>query len=345
MSKTAVPEWIVASPLVILGRIAEEKGVDWPVILAKYNLTKADIACPDVRVDARSSLAIFNDVVETIGDDAALLDGYYKAPIGDGNVFDYVGLYSPTLRQGLTNWQRFYPARTNALILKFYEENGSGVLEWKIPDHLGSRGSFVYSFLPWITGRMEKMLGEDAHHICFEFAAPKPKGYSEFLKTYDNQAAFDQKANRVLIPGPYLDCHPQTADPGLFQIVQDAALQSLKSSDQIASSISRIKAVIGDQLKTGDCTMAAVAAELGLTKHALQHTLEQEGTSYRALLNTVRRSIAERYLVDTNLPIKEIAYLAGFSEISAFSRAVRKWFGKSPRALRQGAFQDKHSPN
>ena len=178
------------------------------------------------------------------------------------------------------------------------------------------------------------ILGREAKNIRVEFTAPRPKGNSRFLEVFPGHLAFSKEKNRILVPAYLLDHVPETADPCLFKILQEEALQTLESRDRVASTISQIATVISSQLKTGDCSMAAVAVELGLTKQKLHTTLEREGTNFRDLLNAIRRSISERYLTDTDLPIKEIAYLVGFSEISAFSRAATKWFGMMSRAER-----------
>jgi AraC-like DNA-binding protein len=61
----------------------------------------------------------------------------------------------------------------------------------------------------------------------------------------------------------------------------------------------------------------------------------QEGTT--RLLDDTRRSLTRRYLMETSLKLTEIAGLVGYSELSAFSRAARRWFGTSPRNFRRQA--------
>ncbi|WP_346908874.1 helix-turn-helix transcriptional regulator [uncultured Roseibium sp.] len=81
--------------------------------------------------------------------------------------------------------------------------------------------------------------------------------------------------------------------------------------------------------------MGNVASTMGLTQKALQRALGRQGTCFRHVLEDARSSMAAHYLTRTNLPMKEIAYLLGFSETSAFSRAVKRWFGQPPRAIRE----------
>ena len=47
----------------------------------------------------------------------------------------------------------------------------------------------------------------------------------------------------------------------------------------------------------------------------------------------MRRELAFAYLRQRHLPLSEIAFLLGYSELSAFSRAVRRWTGESPKTI------------
>ena len=74
-----------------------------------------------------------------------------------------------------------------------------------------------------------------------------------------------------------------------------------------------------------------------VTPRTLQRRLREEGVGYAALVEEMRAKFAAEYLNDPSLSISEISYLLGFSEPSAFSRAFRRWTGKSPQTFRSGA--------
>jgi AraC-like DNA-binding protein len=47
--------------------------------------------------------------------------------------------------------------------------------------------------------------------------------------------------------------------------------------------------------------------------------------------------MAEKYIADPTIPIAEISYLLGFSEVSSFSRAFKRWTGEPPGTFRAKA--------
>ena len=61
----------------------------------------------------------------------------------------------------------------------------------------------------------------------------------------------------------------------------------------------------------------------------------RESELFSRLPDVLRKAMAAHYIQETELPMTEIAFLLGFSELSAFSRAGRHWFGRAPRALRK----------
>ena len=78
----------------------------------------------------------------------------------------------------------------------------------------------------------------------------------------------------------------------------------------------------------------SVAHALNISIRTLQRELAGAGTSFRAVSDCARKQIALELLHDTDLPLTEAAFRLGFSELSAFSRAAKKWFGRTAGEVR-----------
>jgi AraC-like DNA-binding protein len=74
-----------------------------------------------------------------------------------------------------------------------------------------------------------------------------------------------------------------------------------------------------------------------LSVRSLQRKLQQGGTSFRKLLDRTREDLARQYICDNGVDLTEIAFLLGFSEHSAFSRAFKRWTGRTPSDMRREA--------
>ena len=74
---------------------------------------------------------------------------------------------------------------------------------------------------------------------------------------------------------------------------------------------------------------------LNRNERTLQRQLKMEGTTFKTLLNEIRIELASKYILDSQLSLTEISFMLGFSEISSFSRAFKRWLGKSPTDYRK----------
>jgi AraC-like DNA-binding protein len=106
----------------------------------------------------------------------------------------------------------------------------------------------------------------------------------------------------------------------------------LQRQRDIEHPLNCIREAITRCLPQGSFRPANVARELGIAPALLYRRLKENHTSFQRLLDDARRSLAKRYLLETSLKLTEIAGLVGYSELSAFSRAARRWFGTSPAA-------------
>lgn len=96
------------------------------------------------------------------------------------------------------------------------------------------------------------------------------------------------------------------------------------------TTASKVKTVLIDLLPSGEATEDSLAASMNLSRSSLQRRLRDEGTTYRAVLQEIRCELAEKMLLDGRKTLNEISFLLGFADLSAFSRAFKRWTGVAP---------------
>ena len=84
-------------------------------------------------------------------------------------------------------------------------------------------------------------------------------------------------------------------------------------------------------LHTGEVNAEGIAGKLSMSRQTLYRRLKIEGVTFEAVLDDLRRRMAIDYIQTRRVSVNEVAYLTGFSEPAAFSRAFKRWTGKSPR--------------
>lgn len=327
-------EWARSDVFRVLRDICPNADLDWLDMARRYNFDPDCLDDPQGTVPITAWHAVFEHVAEALGDDAVMFDLFNTVDIGSFSIFDYLFACAPSLRQACLAWVRFSPIRTNAYQLIFKEDATGGYIEWPILEGRGEWRQNMFARIGWATQQLEHALAMKVPPIVIELATARPKSTSNFQRKYLGRLKFGAPHNRILIPGALLSRPLYRNDAHLYDIILKAASGELDRFGRQESPLSRIANEVTSNLSSGTCSLPQIASRLGMSQRAVQRLLEKEGTSFRRLSEEIRRSAAERYLRGTDLPMKKIAYLLGFSELSTFSRAVKTWFGVSPKKVR-----------
>lgn len=122
--------------------------------------------------------------------------------------------------------------------------------------------------------------------------------------------------------------------PGLQAIVErDLSTQLARSREEL-DLLDDVRREVMVTLGPGGPTIGVIAQRLGMGARSLQRQLAARDTTFTRLVDQTRRQMALEHLHRGHLSVSEIAFLLGFSESSAFSRAVRRWTGAWPVNVR-----------
>jgi AraC-like DNA-binding protein len=124
------------------------------------------------------------------------------------------------------------------------------------------------------------------------------------------------------------------ADLSLLPDLVENANRDLAAID--GDALGPLRAVVGDLLRDGEGTpsIASVARRARTSARSLQRQLTRHGYTFTDLVADARRTLAEHYMRDPDRSLTDVALALGYSELSAFSRAFRRWSGTSALAFR-----------
>lgn len=292
---------------------------------------------PDAVVPATAMSALLEAVAAEVSDDSLGFKLGLAAPIGVAGTLDYVVLNAPILRDALKNLVRFVRVSSTVPAVRFEETPDAGQLIWSTPEIIGPHTQLVDMAIGFTISRVRYAIVDPTVRLDLDLRRLAPVDEAAFIATATARVRFGRPHDRLSLPARALSLSIPRADPNLYRIIAREAERALQETVHASDITQRLMTVIAHRLTDGEPTIAEAASDLGTSSRTLQRELQAAGTSFRQVLETVRRNLAARYLKDTNLSLTEIAFLLGFSELSAFSRAATVWFGEAPRNYRRKA--------
>ena len=146
---------------------------------------------------------------------------------------------------------------------------------------------------------------------------------------------FNQPVNRIGFAISELIKPLPDANLDLYNSAHAYGKQLLGLSQAAHSFTADVAKYIAGALQRGEAFETRACAELGVSPRTMQRNLASEGTTFKTLMEETRMQLARHYLADTDLSLTAIAFMLGYSELSAFSRAAKAWHGDSPSMLRK----------
>jgi AraC-like DNA-binding protein len=147
---------------------------------------------------------------------------------------------------------------------------------------------------------------------------------------------FGADVDQVTFSRSILDTAVASADPYLNKLLvkQYEDVLAHRTLNRNAFTL-RVENAIVPLLPHGKANVKDVAQKLGMSQRTLTRHLASEGLTFIKMLQELRLDLAKRDLADRDLSITQIAWLLGYSEVSAFTNAFKRWTGKTPRTARQ----------
>lgn len=145
---------------------------------------------------------------------------------------------------------------------------------------------------------------------------------------------FDAESDGIHLDHEQLARRTELADEGLSTYLL-AQLDDLKARSSQRSLVDEVRSAVADSLPDGQPTKSQIARRLAMSERTLHRRLAEEGESFQGVVTAARRQAAESLLRSGRHSVGEVAFLTGFGDQSAFTRAFKRWTGTTPAAFRQ----------
>ncbi|HSN55213.1 MAG TPA: AraC family transcriptional regulator [Candidatus Sulfomarinibacteraceae bacterium] len=317
--------------------------VDGPAMLRSVGLE------PDEPLDVTERISddAYYDLLERI---ALEMDPAHELPLRVGPLMhpdDYGALglawkSAPTVRSSLERVERYCRLWTDNLTYEIcdHDRGVHFIVHRSGERRLGMKLSNEAT-LASATSLIRQTSSPRFRPLAVSLKHAAPRSISAHERYFGCPVRFGSDRDALSISGEALARSNHLADDGISRFLLshlDAELRSIGAETPIESLVER---EVCRSLSEGIPRMGDVARRLAMSERTLHRRLSERGASFKSLLDATRRHVAENLLRDSRYTATEVAFLAGFSEQSAFNRAFKRWTGRTPTAYRKEARDDR----
>ena len=302
-------------------------------ILREAGLEEADVAQPEAALPIERLFAAWAAAMRQLRDDGLPIVVARTFALEHYPILGFAAMTAPTMREAIARVVRFSRIVTTSGLWSIEESGELARLRWtrEGPRTLGHRVANESVLAEMLHG-VRQTLGREIAALAVSLRHPAPSNVRAHKAHFGGRLLWEQRFDELVLPRSLLDATPQHANPALAAHFERQALAALQVMEAGAEDpiVERTRRLAGEALIGGEPSAVQVARRLGMSERTLRRALADERTSFREIVEAVRRERARVLLDDPGRSIAEVALSLGFSELSAFSRAYKRWTGQAP---------------
>ncbi|MDP5218657.1 AraC family transcriptional regulator ligand-binding domain-containing protein [Ruegeria sp. 2205SS24-7] len=289
---------------------------------------------PFVAFEAIASF--FEHAVELTGEDTLGFDRGAQREMRRSGVICYVGMAAPTVLDFIKNVARYRRVFSDAVEIDVDQLDSDGILRWyfAVPTKVRRR-QYVEFGASGLLHAMRQAANREFRPRLVTFHHMRNSNQDRFRQYFGCDVRFGEAENAYHFRREDLDLPLLTADNDLYSVLTEycEAILSDKSRN-LPPLIVDVERAIADRLAKGEASQEEVARAMGMSPRTLSRRLAAENTTFFKTLEQLRRALAVSYLKDSDLVLAEIAFLLGYSGLSSFNDAFKRWTGQTPGQFR-----------
>lgn len=336
LSSASIP----AAYVQILLEIMQEKGFAADLILHKSRIGSHIFSQPDGRISARQWSRLVLVCLSLAGDSGlGYANGMRLRPTSHG-ALGFALLSSASIGQALQLASVFFGMRLPHYRIEIKQQDGLAlvtlsevhpVIDANAEQTELLRRFFHETLLIGMVLGWKSMTTQPVEQLEIWVDWPEPAYHPQFAAQLPT-IRFNQTVNQIRMPTSYLDISLPLADPMAFQqALAQCEMERVRFSRNISDTLQRVKTELVLQPYQGYLTLEQVAEKMDMSSRTLKRRLQELGSSFLQLLDQVKQQDAERLLHQGDMDIQQIANTLGYENPTNFSRAFKKWTGKTPR--------------
>lgn len=313
------------------------------------NFTAEDLKANDSRVFVTDAILMAERALSLAGHQGLSFLLARELRLTVHGTLGFAALTSSTLGDALESVRRYLQLRAPFISMGFSDAGDKAIVtlkaEFEVPHLYHFLAETVAAMLMMLTDQLidrdsAAELGFDLSEgnlgvIEVHLTGPTPDYFKKFADQIPVTVKYGQQAEMIVFPKALLQARMRLADAEASKMARDQCefelQKALKDQGDITFAIRNMLHVMPGPLPS----LEAMAERFCVSSRTLKRRLAEKDTTYREVVESVLKDRAIQLLRYTNQSVSEIAYELGYADLSNFSRAFRKWTGKSASEFRE----------
>lgn len=328
------PGHLRIGPAITIPQVLAGLGVAAEPLFAQAGIPPALFTSPDHTVPmGKLGRLLALAEAQTGRDDLGLLiaDGTSAANLG---LVGFLLHQAPDVRTALDDLVRYLHHTDRAAVPWLRTADGTATLGYSIIEPNVAALEIIYDGAIAIARNILRGLcGPQWQPSLVTISRRRPSAGHHYERYFAAPVVFDAEATTISFPERWLDTPVETGDAALRRMLHEQI--DLVDAEQAGGVPEQVRRLLRGLMMTRRGSIDDVARLLGVSARTLTRRLDEAGTSFRILAEEMQFEVGRQLIENTSMSVTQIAFVLGYSEVSAFSRAFRRWSGTSPLAWRE----------
>ena len=324
-------EWVQrVGGMARLPGLLQELGVDVAAVLEDCAVPPDILEDPERRLPfAQVGELLQRAATRTDIDHFGLLLGQ-RLDIGTLGLRGETARHAPTVGAALSTVAEHHRIHTRACLIFLSVDGDRATFGYSIYDPATAGAAHIHDGVAaWMLNTIRSLTHLQWVPDQIRLARGRPASLSRYRRILPARLEFDAEFTGLVFDRSVLERRPPAADPERFERLERQVIEQGRRS-----LLNDLRRALRIEMIRGGALSDRVAHTLDVHRRTLHRRLRQEGTSFRQVLDEIRYDTARHMLQLTDMPLLQVATSLGYSDITAFTRAFKRWSGASPGRYR-----------